>query len=103
MAGPTLRSRSASLRIAGVWRAGRDGAYRGPLEYSTGWLTHASDSRRDVVPVSFPVLLKIVYMLTCRVPGLAVLVIRGDHDAQAQASAHASGDSRGSIGGRPSC
>jgi hypothetical protein len=36
------------------------------------------------VPVSLPVLLKIVYMLTCRVPGLAVLVIRGDHDAQAK-------------------
>jgi hypothetical protein len=57
MSGPTLRSRSASLRIAGRWGAGRDGAYRGPLEYS---------------------------MLTCRVPGLAVLVIRGDHDAQAK-------------------
>jgi hypothetical protein len=42
------------------------------------WLTRPFASRLDVVLVSFPVRLKIVYLLTCPVLSLAVLVLRGD-------------------------
>ena len=55
-----------------------------PLEYSIEWLTCAFASSRDVVLVSLRVLLKIVYFLTCRVLGLAVLMFRGDRAKDAE-------------------
>ena len=51
-----------------------------PLEYSIEWLTCAFASRPDVVMVGLAVLLEIVYLLTCRVLGLAVLVRREDQN-----------------------
>jgi hypothetical protein len=41
-------------------------------EYSIEWLTCAIASRLDAVMVGCRVLLKIVYLLTCRVLGVAV-------------------------------
>ena len=55
-----------------------------PLEYSIERLTCAFASSRDVVLVSLRVLLKIVYFLTCRVLGLAVLMFRGDRAKDAE-------------------
>ena len=49
-----------------------------PLEYSITWLTCAFASKRDIVLVASRVLLKIVYVLTCRVLSLIVLLFRGD-------------------------
>jgi hypothetical protein len=48
-----------------------------PLEYSIARLTWVIASRLDAVMVAGRVLLKIVYLLTCRVLGVAVLVFRG--------------------------
>ena len=55
-----------------------------PPEYSIEWLTCGVASRLDVVMVGWPVLLKIVYLLTCRVLGVAVLVFRGDQAKAAE-------------------
>jgi putative transposase len=49
-----------------------------PLEYSIKRLTCAFAGRLDVVLLACQVLLKIAYLLTCRVLSLAVLVFRGD-------------------------
>jgi hypothetical protein len=49
-----------------------------PLEYSIGCVTCTVAGMMGAVVVGFPVLLKIVYLLTCRVLGLAVLMSRGD-------------------------
>ena len=55
-----------------------------PPEYSIERLTCASASRLDTVMADWRVLLKIVYLLTCRVPGVAVLVVRGDRAKAAE-------------------
>jgi hypothetical protein len=49
-----------------------------PLEYSIGRVTCTVANMMNAVMVGCRVLLKIVYLLTCRVLGLAVLVFRGD-------------------------
>lgn len=66
---------AASLATDSSQRAGRFDPV--PLAYSVEWLTCAFASRSDVVMVAWRVLLKIVYLLTCRVLGLVVLVFRG--------------------------
>ena len=49
-----------------------------PLGYSIAWLTCAVTNRWTRGWLAGRVLLKIVYLLTCRVLDLAVLVFRGD-------------------------
>jgi putative transposase len=55
-----------------------------PPEYLIGRLTWAITSRLDAVMVGWLVLLKIIYLLTCRVLGAAVLVFRGDRAKDAE-------------------
>src|ERR1019366_3604196 len=55
-----------------------------PLEYSIGWVTCTVAGMMDAVTVGLRVLLKIVYLLTCRVLGLVVLVFRGDRAKDAE-------------------
>ena len=49
-----------------------------PPEYSIGWLTCTVAGMMNAVVVACQMLLKIVYLLTCRAFSLAVLVFRGD-------------------------
>jgi putative transposase len=55
-----------------------------PLEYSIGLLTCAVADRLDAVVLVGRVSLKIVYVLTCRILGLVVLLFRGDQAKDAE-------------------